>query len=1475
MDKKQYYNTELNDIDSRKNYANNINKRNNLNINLFLNYPKLNYKRGSLGSIKSRYSSTIDIKNSNNEIYTLPKFVHEKVKEYKLHPDRRPNLKIVNEDIKYRLIEMNEKENSSEKDKNSDIEKIKRRTFLKKFDNYLENSELTHDKKLSSISNKSVKFSKIKKHIEKIENSNYHKNSSKINNSKREKKIKNNINKDLDISTKLAIIYRKLNRTKNLYDSMDDDESDKEKEDDYVINPQTNTICIFDFLIIVFFLYNFYVSTINLCREKCFCSSNNSITFSDLLLFFNDLLCISDLIISFFRGYYNFEYKLIKSNHLILINYLKYNFAIDFLSAIPIFTISKHICLRQRDNIYCFKYEMSGIFIFIKLCSVLKALKVKKIINNKENQAMEKFFELISDNYTIEKTVTILIYTFIYLGILHCFVCIHIFIGRNSYSNWLILTQSENESLFIIYIKSLYFIITTLTTIGYGDIICQSFIERIFQIIILAIGSIFYPYVISSIGNLTKKDSNAKIKHSNKLSMLEKIRKDYPNISFKLYSSIHKYLESKRSHFIKNDINSFIQSLPFTLKNNILFTMYSSSITNFKFFKNNHNSVFIAEVLNNFIPSVSRKNEFLIYEGEFVEQIIFIKDGKISFFAAINMEEPTKSIDKYFYDNFSPFTNDEDKNIIMENLNNKTMVSTIGDLTYDNAKNKLNNAFQTIKFENNHDEEINNLHLPSNIYKNEYNNFDIKGGAIINDEGNYQYLKIIDIRKNEHFGCVFMTLKKPCPLSLQVKSKIAELFLLKKEQALCLSKSYPNIWRKLYGKEFHNLRIIKKKTFNILKKYIEINELLINNNINDILNKNELTVADLNFLEKSALGEKSIRKFQPHSNKASSIKNEIPKNESLNFEYDKKNKMLNIDALRTTLNNKIKNNFNVRRNSTYTCKQNVLLPSKSFGQVNQKESNQNIDCSQNSLNGNNNNKINLEKNNDSSTKNYQKMKINEINHDKNKKIIKSEESRLRTLKNFLIQSKKYFLNNNNKQTDINSQVNKGNINLTSKKNCFKKKLVPGEDFNNKNIIKDSQVGNKKKVEFNLNSVKENNIYKFPNSELILNDLKDICEEETNFSFCSIKKEKYFNVEKLSIDGHINFEILSSYPNLNKISKGKFIKDINFQKKLKEKIKKYYLNKDKESNCKGALSLRTIPFSSVFEDNSKFVKIDNSKYNNDKEGSNIDKLNFSRIERFEKMARTEKDDWSNKYRIENRKKIISEKINKTCIKNEKRLTKNLLKDFNRVNHNKSKKKLEYFSTFKRRDFIISSEEKSSEIFDENSIRVNKSKVSSYYQKSSKENKNASFNSSIKRSINRFNNNEVEYIIDKEINKKFREKQKFSNNSFSNNNKSYKNKKNRYYNYKEPKYNKRNNQIINQMIGINMPNTNIITNNIITTSSHINENKDNFNTVEKIKNLETSFNIYNIIQKNLNKNISIIDNKENVSPRKSNKSFCCIF
>jgi hypothetical protein len=111
-----------------------------------------------------------------------------------------------------------------------------------------------------------------------------------------------------------------------------------------------------------------------------------------------------------------------------------------------------------------------------------------------------------------------------------------------------------------------------------------------------------------------------------------------------------------------------------------------------------------------------------------------------------------------------------------------------------------------------------------------------------------------------------MTLKKPCPLTLQVKSKFAELYLLKKDEAVTISRNYPNIWKKLYVKEFHNLRSIKNLTFTALRKYIEINQILFNLNLDDIIKVNDITVNDLNILEKSIIAEKSIA-LHPSSKK--------------------------------------------------------------------------------------------------------------------------------------------------------------------------------------------------------------------------------------------------------------------------------------------------------------------------------------------------------------------------------------------------------------------------------------------------------------------------------------------------------------------------------------------------------------------------------------------------------------------------------
>ena len=83
------------------------------------------------------------------------------------------------------------------------------------------------------------------------------------------------------------------------------------------------------------------------------------------------------------------------------------------------------------------------------------------------------------------------------------------------------------------------------------------------------------------------------------------------------------------------------------------------------------------------------------------------------------------------------------------------------------------------------------------------------------DESNYQFLHISNIFKNEHYGEVFIILNKPSPLFLRVKSKKANLFLF----ILHLSGNFPNIWKRLFAKSLKNMKALRQKTVDVVKKY--------------------------------------------------------------------------------------------------------------------------------------------------------------------------------------------------------------------------------------------------------------------------------------------------------------------------------------------------------------------------------------------------------------------------------------------------------------------------------------------------------------------------------------------------------------------------------------------------------------------------------------------------------------------------------
>ncbi len=77
------------------------------------------------------------------------------------------------------------------------------------------------------------------------------------------------------------------------------------------------------------------------------------------------------------------------------------------------------------------------------------------------------------------------------------------------------------------YIDSLYFIVTTITTVGYGDRSAETPVELVFCCILMIIGVIAYTMVISQLTIVISANDRKQTTLKEKLDILQNIRKEY------------------------------------------------------------------------------------------------------------------------------------------------------------------------------------------------------------------------------------------------------------------------------------------------------------------------------------------------------------------------------------------------------------------------------------------------------------------------------------------------------------------------------------------------------------------------------------------------------------------------------------------------------------------------------------------------------------------------------------------------------------------------------------------------------------------------------------------------------------------------------------------------------------------------------------------------------------------------------------
>ncbi|OMJ67731.1 hypothetical protein SteCoe_35024 [Stentor coeruleus] len=343
-----------------------------------------------------------------------------------------------------------------------------------------------------------------------------------------------------------------------------------------------------------------------------------------------DSILILDIFISFNTAVYDLDKTLITNHRDIIAHYFKTSFIFDLASALP-YEVMNLDQSESPENLHLISIILR-LFYSKKMYMIARLFRLFKLISNiKLCGLLKKLRDYLSITHNTMKLIRTLIKILVSVHIMACFWVIATKISDNKIDTWTIRYNPKAGGQENIYLLALYYSMTTLATVGYGDITPKTSIELILTIIWMFIAVYFLSFNISSLNSIISESDFKKNILMHKMALIEDYTKSQ-HISRFLRKKMKNEIKEKisRMKHSAEDQEEVISYLPIDIKYEIALTMHKNVINEFPFFKEKE-AIFVANIFPKLYSKFMSPGEIVYTQSQNSEEVFFIANGGINF----------------------------------------------------------------------------------------------------------------------------------------------------------------------------------------------------------------------------------------------------------------------------------------------------------------------------------------------------------------------------------------------------------------------------------------------------------------------------------------------------------------------------------------------------------------------------------------------------------------------------------------------------------------------------------------------------------------------------------------------------------------------------------------------------------------------------------------------------------------------------